>query len=105
MTLLLDRLDALVVKLQQMSRQRWAIAYEHDTVLSEAADAITELHVALVAAKVKLAGAYEALEKTVWRQRTQFPDDPYCELCGAGQKWASEHGHEPECALARKEGA
>jgi hypothetical protein len=42
----------------------------------------------------------EALDTTVWRHRDQFPDNPYCILCGAGKKWSSMHGHEPSCALA-----
>lgn len=40
-----------------------------------------------------------ALEQTVWHDRPEFPGDPYCVLCGAGQKWAKKHGHQDQCAL------
>jgi len=45
---------------------------------------------------------YSALEETVWRDRPEFPGDPYCVLCGAGRKWARKWGHQPTCALAKR---
>jgi hypothetical protein len=45
----------------------------------------------------------QALEKLVWRDRAQFPDDPYCVLCGAGRKFAAEHGHQPTCLLGHSQ--
>lgn len=41
------------------------------------------------------------LDKTVWRDREQFPGDPYCELCGAAQSWAMRRGHEADCIIAK----
>ena len=45
----------------------------------------------------------QSLEVAVWRHRSDFPNDPYCFLCGAGKRWATEHGHEQNCALAPTE--
>ncbi len=41
----------------------------------------------------------EALDKMVWRERPEFPGDPYCQLCGAGYRWSRRHGHQDKCAL------
>ena len=46
-----------------------------------------------------------ALEERVWRPRKQFPDNPYCLLCGAGKKWAALHGHQAHCLLAARDRA
>jgi len=54
----------------------------------------------LTAAQQQIVTLREALERVVWRERSNFPDNPYCVLCGVGQKWAAVHGHESNCALA-----
>jgi hypothetical protein len=41
-----------------------------------------------------------ALDTAVWRNRDQFPNNPYCVICGAGWKWAEKHGHERSCPLS-----
>ncbi len=43
---------------------------------------------------------HEALEKSLWRPRAQFPSNPYCALCGVGRNWAIDHGHEKDCLIA-----
>lgn len=55
-----------------------------------------EVHHAVL---MKYDQAKNALNQTVWRERAQFPDDPYCVLCGAGKKWSEEHGHQQGCVL------
>lgn len=40
-----------------------------------------------------------ALQGRVWVYRSDFPDDPFCALCGAGRAWAEKHGHQGDCPL------
>lgn len=49
-----------------------------------------------------LADARAALREVVWRDREQFPNDPYCVICGAGKAWAEKHGHQETCVLAKQ---
>lgn len=43
----------------------------------------------------------KALQSAVWRDRAQFPGDPFCILCGASRKWAAQYGHKSTCAISR----
>jgi hypothetical protein len=52
--------------------------------------------------KAKVKKLIAALEEAVWRDRPEFPGDPYCVLCGAGRNWAKKYGHQRNCALAKE---
>ena len=59
-------------------------------------------HEAVPVNKEYLKRLFTALEQMVWRDRHEFPGDPYCVLCGAGKRWARTHGHQPKCALSSR---
>lgn len=78
-------------------RRELGTAESENKRLREALELATKNSLELV---TRLAKLREALEKTVWRFRFDFPTDPYCQLCGVGQKWAKKHGHEKSCIFA-----
>ena len=80
----------------QAEAARVEIQSRHTALMGEADRRYDEL---LEQQSAQLSALRAALEKTVWRDRDQFPTDPYCVLCGAGQAWASKHGHQTGCAL------
>lgn len=99
-------------RMETADKQLYHDACEHaesaERELAQVADDYQDLGkemVALRSDKSRLEGIVRELLLVVdggcWIDRESSPGNPYCIYCGVGQRWEANHGHQPDCLIAR----